>query len=213
VFSKGHVVTDATHDAPVGVRASVEDLRRDELVAAALRTISKRGFEHTTVRDIADAAGAAVGSVNYYFKSKQDLLRTAVADSDRRFRAYVRAQLAVTEGAAQKLDRIAELCLLPEEEQGPDWAVFMDFWQQASRVESFRSIFEAANADWIDLLVEVVTEGVHDGELAIAGSIGDEAMSLAALIDGLGLHTRVTQHVDGATACRLVKARIDQLRR
>jgi TetR/AcrR family transcriptional repressor of bet genes len=193
-------------------RASVEDLRREELVAATLATISARGFEHTTVRDIAEAAGAAVGSVNYYFKSKQDLLRAAVADSDRRFRKRVRDELVSVEGAVAKLERVAELLFLPSADE-PDWAVFMDFWQQASRDETFRSIFEAANADWIELLLDVVNEGVDRGELVIHGSTRDETMALAALIDGLGLHTRVTQHIDAETACRLVKAHIDQLRR
>jgi len=192
-------------------RATIEDLRREELVTATLETISERGFERTTVRDIADAAGVAVGSVNYYFKSKHDLLRTAVADSDRRFRERVRAELAAVAGARAKLERVAEFAFLPSENE-PDWAVFVDFWQQASRDESFREIFEAANAEWIEMLVDVISQGVEDGDLVVRGSIPDEAMALAALIDGLGLHERVTAHIDGETACRLVKAHIDQLR-
>ena len=54
-------------------RVAIEDIRRVELITATLRVISARGFERTTVRDIASAAGASVGSVNYYFKSKNEL--------------------------------------------------------------------------------------------------------------------------------------------
>jgi AcrR family transcriptional regulator len=50
-------------------RLSVEALRRQELIEAALRTISTRGFDRTTIRDIASAAGASNGSVHYYFET------------------------------------------------------------------------------------------------------------------------------------------------
>ncbi len=193
-------------------RTSLEDVRREELIAATLRVISERGFDSTTVRDIAHEAGASLGSVNYYFKSKDELLRVAVAESDRQFRIRVREVVGDTTGAAAKLDRVAELCF-PAGGDGPDWAVFIDFWQQASRHDSFRAIFEAANAEWIEFVVGVMTAGVAAGELVIPGSIEDEAMALTAMIDGLALHSRVTQHIDAATACRLVKAQIDQLRR
>lgn len=199
-------------DGSHGRRASLEDMRRDELIAATLRTISERGFEHATVRDIAKAAGASLGSVNYYFKSKQELLLMAVAQRDQQFRATVRAAVAAADGAVAKLERIASLSFLQTDHDGPDWAVFTDFWQQASRDDAFRSIFEAANEEWLDLLVEVMTAGVDGGELAIRGEIRDAAMALAALIDGLGLHTRVTQHVDPATAHRLVMAYIEGIR-
>jgi len=193
-------------------RTSLEDLRRDELVAAALRTISVQGFEHTTVRDIAKAAGASIGSVNYYFKSKKELLLVAVAQSDQRFRVSVREAVAAEDGAIAKLERIAHLSFLDGEDVSPDWAVFVDFWQQASREDEFRAIFESANEEWLELLVQVMTDGVAAGELDIRGTVRDAAMALAALIDGLGLHTRVTQHIDAQTAHRLVMAYIEGLR-
>jgi AcrR family transcriptional regulator len=164
------------------------------------------------VRDIAKAAGASIGSVNYYFKTKKELLLVAVAQSDQRFRASVREAVAVQEGAVAKLERIAGLSFLDEGDVSPDWAVFVDFWQQASREVEFRAIFESANEEWLELLVDVMTDGVAAGELEIRGDVRDAAMALAALIDGLGLHTRVTQHIDATTAHSLVIAYIEGLR-
>jgi AcrR family transcriptional regulator len=192
-------------------RLSVEALRRQELIDAALRTISSRGFDRTTIRDIAAAAGASNGSVHYYFETKEALLRTAVAESDSRFRERVRTELAHVAGAAEKLKRIAGLCFPDDIDEEPDWAVFIDFWQQAVRDEAFRSIFEAANVDWLELIAAIIVDGVESGELAIRQEPVEEAMTLAALIDGFALHSRVTDHVTHVIAREALKTRIDGL--
>ena len=192
-------------------RASVEELRRQELIEAAIATISVRGFDRTTIRDIAAAAGASNGSVHYYFDTKEALLRAAVAESDSQFRERVRAEVARVEGAAPKLKRIIELCFPEEPAEGPDWAVFVDFWQQAVRDEAFRSIFEAANVDWLELLAATIEDGVRSGELSIRQTPQQEAVGLAAMIDGFALHSRVTDHVTAEVAREALKARVDGL--
>jgi AcrR family transcriptional regulator len=190
----------------------IEDVRRTELISAALRVISAQGFEGTTVRDIARAAGASVGSVNYYFSSKDDLLRAAVAETDARFRAQVREAVAAADGCPEKLARIVDLCFSGEDEEGPDWAVFVDFWNQAARHEAYREIFDDAHGEWIEMLTQVLADGVKDGTFSLFASPRDEALGFAAVIDGLALYTRVTTYVDGATARRVAKQYIEELR-
>lgn len=48
--------------------------RRKEIVEAALELFASRGFEETTVQDIAAAAGVAIGTVYLYFPSKEHVL-------------------------------------------------------------------------------------------------------------------------------------------
>jgi AcrR family transcriptional regulator len=47
---------------------------RDRLYATALRLISERGYEETTLRDIANAAGVSVGLLYRYFPSKRAVI-------------------------------------------------------------------------------------------------------------------------------------------
>ena len=54
--------------------------------------------------------------------------------------------------------------------------------------------------------------GPSEGTLSFRGSAMDASMAFAALIDGLALHTRVTKHVDSATARRVLSTHIDGLR-
>jgi len=82
---------------------------RDRLIEASIEIFSQRGFKAATTRDIVQAAGVALASVPYYFKTKEQLWKAAVdriyqdfnerlVDRRRRFpeqdsRAQSRAQL------------------------------------------------------------------------------------------------------------------------
>ncbi len=58
-----------------------EELRRrsrDRLLQATVELVDERGYEATTLGDIADRAGSARGLVSYYFPGKRQLLQSAV---------------------------------------------------------------------------------------------------------------------------------------
>lgn len=59
---------------------ALEANRRKELLHAAARLFVEKGFDATTTRDIAQAVGMRSGSPFYHFRSKQDLLKAAMAD-------------------------------------------------------------------------------------------------------------------------------------
>jgi AcrR family transcriptional regulator len=46
---------------------------RDRLLDVAERVFSERGFAGASVREITDGAGANLGAINYYFRSKENL--------------------------------------------------------------------------------------------------------------------------------------------
>jgi AcrR family transcriptional regulator len=47
---------------------------RDRILDAALRLFRERGFEQTTMREVAVEAGVATGAAYYYYRSKEDLV-------------------------------------------------------------------------------------------------------------------------------------------
>lgn len=48
-------------------------VRREEILGAARAVFAERGFRGTTVADIAEAAGIALGTIYLYFPSKEDV--------------------------------------------------------------------------------------------------------------------------------------------
>ena len=55
-------------------------MTRQQILDAALRLFSERGFSRTTVRDIARAANITDAAIYYHFESKQELLEALVEE-------------------------------------------------------------------------------------------------------------------------------------
>lgn len=55
-------------------KSDEDDSPRNELIAKSARLFREKGYEKTTVRDIAAAVGMQAGSWFYHFKTKQDIL-------------------------------------------------------------------------------------------------------------------------------------------
>lgn len=56
-------------------RANVKDKRKAQLITAALDSIAKRGLLETTITHISKGAGMSRGIINFYFTSKEMMLR------------------------------------------------------------------------------------------------------------------------------------------
>lgn len=76
-------------------RTSIELIRRRDLIEAAYQTFLEHGFNGMTMARIGERAGMSHGIVNYYFKSKDELVSAVVRkanflimqDTARRLRA------------------------------------------------------------------------------------------------------------------------------
>ncbi|MFD5895231.1 TetR/AcrR family transcriptional regulator [Streptomyces sp. NPDC060366] len=64
---------------------------REKLMAGARRCLEERGYAHTTSRDIAAAANAPLGTINYHYGSKEALLNAAMLESIHEWGAKVQA--------------------------------------------------------------------------------------------------------------------------
>ncbi len=64
--------TDAMKPAPAKREATTRKL--DAVLAAAASLIAEKGFEATSMRDVAGTLGVSLAGLYHYFKSKEDLL-------------------------------------------------------------------------------------------------------------------------------------------
>lgn len=65
---------------PLATVAEADGNRRADLVRVSARLFREKGFDGTTVRDIADAVGMRSGSPFYHFKSKQEILAAVMEE-------------------------------------------------------------------------------------------------------------------------------------
>lgn len=87
--------------------------RREEILAAARRVFAARGFRGTTIADIAEDAGIALGTIYLYYASKDDvfaalneqlnaLIVSAMTD--------VPAAVSLEETVRRRVDNVFEAC-------------------------------------------------------------------------------------------------------
>ncbi len=70
-------MTDSTpHEIPTpsGGKTSRTAPKLDRLLEASAELMASRGFNQTSIRDVATATGFSLGGMYYYFKNKEDLL-------------------------------------------------------------------------------------------------------------------------------------------
>lgn len=58
--------------------AKLPEIRKQELITAALKLFYANGYEKTSIRDILDVVGGEVGMFYHYFKSKDEIFELAV---------------------------------------------------------------------------------------------------------------------------------------
>lgn len=64
----------------LGWKKLPEDVRRESILTAAMRCFFSKGFEKTSVQDIADTAGLTKGGIYFHFESKEEIRDTLIRD-------------------------------------------------------------------------------------------------------------------------------------
>lgn len=136
--------------------------RRQQILDTALRLFAERGFEKTTIKDLAVAMGVAQGLVYHYFRSKDELLFAILEEGT--FVPGLRRLLTVSPDrpAAEVLEEVARGFSAFLVERGLMLRVVMHEAQTNPRVATVRQRMIAGG---IDLLSSYLAARIRAGEL------------------------------------------------
>ncbi|MFC4861075.1 TetR/AcrR family transcriptional regulator [Pseudomonas sp. JS3066] len=135
---------------------------RGKLLQTAAHLFRSKGYERTTVRDLAGAVGIQSGSIFHHFKSKDEILRSVMEETVLYNTALMRASLAE---AGDLRERV--LALIRCELQsimggtGEAMAVLVYEWRSLSEEgqQYILQLREAYEQLWLGVLGEARTEG------------------------------------------------------
>lgn len=148
--------------------------RRDEIVRIAAQLFARRGFEATTIREIATAVNILSGSLYHHFGTKEDILNGAVTPAIEQLR---RRTIEVSEAVADPETRLAAFVLLELAEQIDNYWAHAALYNERKlfrRKDEFahvllakRQIYDA----WRSVLTEGIALGLFDPSLDLYQTI------------------------------------------
>ena len=167
---------------------------RDDILAAGLEALHRKGFNATSVQDITEAAGVPKGSFYNHFSSKE-LLGAAVVELYALKAANRRAMLAdMSVKPLARIRRYFETMAAAPKYPGAPGCLLGNFGAELSNQSpAIRERVSVAYEDWTLALAQVIEEAQNAGELR--DRIGAKATA-AALIDaweGAVLRAKVGQ--------------------
>jgi TetR/AcrR family transcriptional regulator, cholesterol catabolism regulator len=140
--------------------------RRAQIVSAAVRLFSEKGFHKTTTREIAKASGLSNGALYEYVKSKEDILFLVCQHIHNEIRRQLQSRHPVDAPGAAKLRRAIESLFRVLREMQAD--VLLIYQEAKSLPRAYLREVLRQELGIVNLFVELLREGVEDGSLAVA---------------------------------------------
>ncbi|MDQ3952717.1 MAG: TetR/AcrR family transcriptional regulator [Actinomycetota bacterium] len=136
--------------------------RRAEVVKAAARLFSERGYHGTSMQHLGDALGLQRGSLYAHIGSKEELLFDVVDEGAERFLERGERALASGGSAAERLKALLVGHAETAAEHLDSATVFLNEWRYLS--EDPRAAVQAKRDRYEAMVRSIVDEGIASGE-------------------------------------------------
>jgi AcrR family transcriptional regulator len=148
---------------PKGIPLTIEEQekRRHEIFHQVVNVFLKKGFQETSMREIAEAAGLGKSTLYDYFKTKDDILLYFFEDQLNDLTEAAQ-QIAMQNKAADK--RLRQITQMHMELLQANKSLFMKMSMEAQRLkpDSQKQIQEKRHA-YQDLIRALIDEGIREG--------------------------------------------------
>jgi TetR/AcrR family transcriptional regulator, transcriptional repressor of bet genes len=186
------------------MKSSIEKIRRRDLVAAAFETFRVHGLNGATVARIGRRAGMSHGIINYYFKSKDELLSAVIRHA---FGLILRRAVRLLRTATTPRERVAAIVAanFPAELFTPETASsWLSFYAAVATNRDFEKL---QTAFYRHLHTKLVRELVG---IVAADDAERIATGISVWIDGLWIRCAMkNQIIEPQAAIRAIEAYID----
>lgn len=167
--------------------------RRAQLLEAAVQVINDRGPARMQMKDVADMAGMATGTVYYYYDNVDEILRHVRAMAyDRYYTARVQAVSGLAD-PRQKMRTMIDMGLPRPQDEPLSLALYQIMVAKARDAKHAEMISDLCG-EQRRLYQQILDEGTTSGHFRPVISTGDIAQNLISLEDGYGLGLATGNH-------------------
>jgi AcrR family transcriptional regulator len=160
---------------------------RRRVLDAAAKVFAERGYDATTLEDVAAAAGFSKGAVYSNFESKQDLFLALMRGHITTRMDAVRSATAVPGTFAQQTLRAGEELAKLMARQ-PDWQLlFIEFWTRAVRDPELRHELVEQRRPVRALIADYIEDAAARMGIELTVPSGELAVIVLALSNGIAI--------------------------
>jgi AcrR family transcriptional regulator len=167
------------------------DKKRSEIAQKAIEVLAKRGFQATTIQEIADAAGLGKGTIYHYFKTKEEILSAVSEEIFHEMERSFGAALLRIDKPMEKLSALIEEALHVSEDVEHLFIVYTELWLMNIREDKYNdymSFIKNLHNDLKNLTARMIDEGKKLGLWDKDTDSDALAAYLVASFDGVIVH-------------------------
>ncbi len=142
------------------------EVRRMEIVKAAVELFVRKGFHRTTVREIAQKFGMSIGTLYEYIRTKEDILYLVIDYIHSSVSERVRPSLKINGTARERLENaIRSYYAIIDEMQ--DYVLFL-YQETKSLSYNARKYIFKSEEEMTSIFEEIILQGIEDGTFSIS---------------------------------------------
>ena len=168
-------------------RTASRERRREQLIAATMKCIARKGMSSTSIGDVAKEAGLSQGIVNLHFESKDNLLNETLRHlADDYKTRFIKALESSGPDAANKLLAVMQIDLRPSVINRQKIAVWFAFWGEVKSRPTYRRICDEQDKYYDEVVATLCAEIIEDGGYKDVNA-RSVAIALTSMTNGMWL--------------------------
>jgi len=173
-----------------------KEKRQAELLETAIEVFAGRGYQATTMDEIAERAGVSKGMLYIYFKNKETLFGAVFRWYGQIISETMESAISGIDNEIEQLQRIASAWGQIAVEHRDYVPLFLDFWAAAS-VKGMRSDYADDLAhmyeEYRTLIIEIIERGKKNGRFKQDADARAAAYLLVGGMDGIFIQSWLSQ--------------------
>ncbi len=145
-------------------RTNIKDKRKQQLINATVDCIAKRGLTETTITHISKGAGMSRGIINFYFTSKEMMMREVLGTLIEEYETVWQAAWeAAGTNARNQLEAIVNAHFDRKICSPKRLNVLSAFWGHAASHEAYRTKIDESDSKLLQAIITLWTEIAPQG--------------------------------------------------
>ena len=170
-----------------------QDLRKDQILDAALTVLVQNGYEGSRMDDVVSKSQLSKGAIYWYYKSKKDMYLDLVNFWVIRYSATINHLVENDQAAPDQLKSLFNY-FIDQYESDPDpFIALTEFWSMAQKDDDFRAKLQKVYSQFLEVLEKIVAKGVKDDDFKKL-DIRITAMSIMLNVESINWFTLFDTH-------------------